>query len=208
MPDKLHCELISWGEVNRLCQRLSVLIRASGFQPDIVIAIGRGGYVPARLVCDQLDIMALTGIKIEHYLSGSEKQAEAIIRYPLNVDIRNQRVLIVDDVNDSGDTLQVALEHIRGFLPYEVRTAVMHDKRVTHYKVDYFARRIIKWRWLIYPWAMNEDIGAFIQRLSPPPKTLAEVQQGLASQYDLQVSIRGLRKINACKQLTHLEGSR
>ena len=59
MPDTPACELISWGEVHRLCRRLSGLIQVSGFQPGIVIAIGRGGYVPARLVCDDLDIMAL-----------------------------------------------------------------------------------------------------------------------------------------------------
>lgn len=201
MPHKLSCELISWGEVQRLCRRLSALIQASAYQPDIVIAIGRGGYVPARLVCDNLDIMALTSIKIEHYLSGSEKQAEAVIRYPLSVDIRHQRALLVDDVNDSGDTLQLAVEHIRSFQPQEIRTAVMHQKRSTYLKVDYFAKRIIKWRWLIYPWAMNEDLGAFIQGLSTPPKTLAAVQQGLAREYGLRVSMRQLGEINMCKEL-------
>ena len=194
MPDTLACELVSWGEVHRLCHRLSGLIQASSYQPDIVVAIGRGGYIPARLVCDALDIMALTSIKIEHYLSGSDKQAEAVIRYPLCVDIKDQRVLIVDDVNDSGDTLQLAVEHIQGFQPQEVRTAVMHDKRVTQYQVDYFAKRIIKWRWLIYPWAIHEDINAFITRLSPPPQNLAEIQQQLAEQFSIKITLKLLRE--------------
>ncbi len=197
MPNTLPCELVSWGEVHRLCHRLSGLIQASDYQPDIVVAIGRGGYVPARLVCDALDIMALTSIKIEHYLSGSDKQAEAVIRYPLCVDIKNQRVLIVDDVNDSGDTLQLATDHIQSFHPQEVRTAVMHDKRVTQYQVDYFAKRIIKWRWLIYPWAVNEDINGFIKRLSPSPQNLAEIQQQLADQYSIRISLKLLREITA-----------
>jgi hypoxanthine phosphoribosyltransferase len=173
---------------------LSGLIQASGFQPDIVIAIGRGGYVPARLLCDALDIMALTSIKIEHYLSGSNKQTEAVIRYPLCMDIRDQRVLIVDDVNDSGDTLQLAAEHVLTFQPQEVRTAVLHDKRVTRYPVDYFAKRVIKWRWLIYPWAIHEDLKAFITRLHPPPKSLTEIQQQLAEQYKIKISLKRLRE--------------
>lgn len=195
MADTLSCELVSWGEVNRLCSRLSGLIRSSGYQPDTIVAIGRGGYVPARLVCDVLDIMALTSIKIEHYLSGSNKQAEAVIRYPLCVDIKDQRVLIVDDVNDSGDTLKLATEHIQGFHPQEIRTAVMHDKRVTQYPVDYYAKRIIKWRWLIYPWAIHEDLNAFISRLSPPPQSLAEIQRKLAEQFDINVTTKLLRDI-------------
>jgi hypoxanthine phosphoribosyltransferase len=167
----------------------------------MVVAIGRGGYVPARLICDALDIMALTSIKIEHYLSGSEKQAQAVIRYPLCTDIKGMRVLVVDDVNDSGDTLQLAVEHIRTFLPLEVRTAVMHDKHVTHYKVDYFTKRIIKWRWLIYPWAVNEDISAFTRRLSPPPQTLSEAQQRLKEEFGIRISLHLLQHINAANNL-------
>lgn len=195
MPDILPCELVSWSEAHRLCRRLSGLIQASGYQPDIVVAIGRGGYIPARLICDALDIMALTSIKIEHYLSGSNKQAEAVIRYPLCEDIKDQRVLIVDDVNDSGDTLQLAVEHILTFQPQEVRTAVMHDKQVTQYPVDYYAKRIIKWRWLIYPWAIHEDINAFISHLSPSPQNIAEIQQQLAEQFRIKISLKLLREI-------------
>ena len=195
MPDTLLCELVSWGEVHRLCRRLSRMIRASGYQPDIVVAVGRGGYIPARLVCDALDIMALTSVKIEHYLSGLNKQAEAVIRYPLCVDIKDQSVLIVDDVNDSGDTLRLTTEHIQDFQPQEVRTAVMHDKRVTQFQVDYFAKRIIKWRWLVYPWAIHEDINAFISRLSPPPQNLAEIQQQLAEQFRIRITLKQLREI-------------
>ncbi len=195
MPRTMRCELISWSEVQRLCQRLATLIRESGYRPDIVIAIGRGGYVPARLVCDYLDIMALTSIKVEHYLSGSDKQKQAIIRYPLHTDIKRQRVLLVDDVNDSGDTLQVATKHLQTFQPDEFRTAVMHHKITTTSSVDYYARKVIKWRWLIYPWAMIEDIGEFLRRLSPPPRTLMEAQKRLAEQFGIEISQQRLKAI-------------
>jgi hypoxanthine phosphoribosyltransferase len=195
MTPALRCELISWSEVQRLCLRLAHLVRESGYHPDIVVAIGRGGIVPARLLCDYLDIMALTSIKIEHYLSGSTKREQAIVRYPLCTSIENQCVLLVDDVNDSGDTLDVALQHLHSFNPSEVRTAVMHHKNTTHRTVDYHARKIIKWRWLIYPWARVEDISAFIQRMTPAPETLQEIQQQLSKNYEITISMKELKQL-------------
>ncbi|MCK5480115.1 MAG: phosphoribosyltransferase [Gammaproteobacteria bacterium] len=193
----MRCELISWSETERLCQRLAGLIRESGYRPDLVIAIGRGGYVPARLLCDYLNIMGLTSIKIEHYLSGANRQEEAVIRYPLKADIRDLRVLLVDDVNDTGDTLEVAMQHLQAFQPGEIRTAVMHHKAVTHFKVDYYARKIIKWRWLIYPWAVNEDVSGFLQRLTPAPGSLEDARKLLAERFNIEISSRRLRNIYA-----------
>jgi hypoxanthine phosphoribosyltransferase len=197
MQEKLGCELISWAEAERLCQRLANLIRESGFRPDLVIAIGRGGYVPARLVCDWLDIMELTSIKIEHYLSGANRQEKAVIRYPLKADIKDLRVLVVDDVNDMGDTLEVATQHLQTFQPGEIRTAVMHQKAVTRFEADYSAGKIIKWRWLIYPWAVNEDVSDFLERLTPAPGSLEDAQIRLAQRFNIRISLKRLGDVYA-----------
>ncbi len=195
MAKKMRCELISWSEVQRLCQRLAMLIKVSDYRPEVVVAIGRGGYVPARLVCDYLDIMALTSIRIEHYLSGSARQKQAVIRYPLCIEIKNQRVLLIDDVNDSGDTLKVAIQHLESFHPREIRTAVMHHKTTTNLLVDYYAKKIIKWRWLIYPWAINEDVSSFLEQLSPAPKTMENAQQLLFEYFNIKLSQQRLKDI-------------
>jgi hypoxanthine phosphoribosyltransferase len=171
------------------------MIRESGYHPDIIVAIGRGGYIPARLLCDHLDMMALTGIKIEHYLAGTSRQKQAIIRYPLCTDIRDQQVLVVDDVNDSGDTIELAIQHLQTFQPREIRTAVMHHKAISNACVDYFAKKIIKWRWLIYPWAITEDISGFLESLSP--ETVEEAQQLLAEQFGIKIPSQRLKEIYA-----------
>ena len=195
MADKMRCELISWPEVQRLCHRLAIMIRSSGYVPDVVVAISRGGYVPARLICDYLDIMALTSIRTEHYLSGSVKQAQVIIRDPLCADIKDLRVLLVDDVNDSGDTLELVIKHLQTFHPREIRTAVMHRKTTTCFFEDYYARQIVKWRWLIYPWAVKEDISGFLQRLKPVPETMEQAQQQLAEHFGLIISQQRIKDV-------------
>lgn len=193
----MRCELISWHEVEQRCRRLATLISESDYRPDLIIAIGRGGYVPARLLCDYLHSSALTSIKVEHYLSGARRQREAVIRYPLKADIQGLRVLLVDDVNDTGDTLEVAIRHLQSFQPTAVRTAVMHQKGTTSIRADYAARRIVKWRWLIYPWAVCEDISGFLKNMQPAPQSLEDARARLAEDFDIRISLVRLREIVA-----------
>lgn len=192
---RLRCELISWAEVHRLCRRLAGLVRDSGFRPQVIVAIGRGGYIPARLLCDFLHLMGLAGVKVEHYTEGARRESHARVRYPLGIDIEGQSVLVVDDVNDSGDTFQVVIEYLQTMRPRVVRTAVMHDKTVTRFQVDYYAKRIVKWRWLIYPWALVEDITGFIHRMSPSPASRDEATQRLLHEYGIRVSEQTLADV-------------
>ena len=197
MAQAMRCELITWSEVQRLCRQLARLVRESDYRPAVVVAIGRGGLVPARLVCDYLDIMALATIRIEHYLAGSSKQAHAVIRYPLCIGIEGLDVLLIDDVNDGGETLETALQHLQSFSPRRIKTAVMHQKATTHVAADYYAKKIIKWRWLIYPWAVQEDISSFLQQLSATPGSLEEAQQRLAEQFGVRIARHSLAAVYA-----------
>lgn len=170
MANKFQCELISWTRVVNLVVKLAHQINKDGFHPDIIIAIGRGGYTPARILADYLDIMNLTSIKVEHYTSGTHRQTNAIVKYQLSLDISGQKVLVVDDVSDSGDTFAVTLKHIEErSTPDIIKTAVLHHKTVSEFVPDYYAAKVIKWRWLIYPWAQVEDISGFIAELDPCP---------------------------------------
>lgn len=188
MPTKFQCELVSWGGVVSLTNKLAMLIRQDDFQPDIIIAIGRGGYVPARLLADYLDMMNLTSIKVEHYIAGAHRQAVASVKYPLGIDVSDMNVLVVDDVSDSGDTFTVTIQHINeSSTPREIRTAVLHHKTVSEFTPDYYAAKIIKWRWLIYPWAQVEDISGFVADLTPCPDTRQAITVELNNLYGFQV---------------------
>ena len=111
MSHPTPCELISWNGACDLCRQLVGKIRKAGYHPDIIVAIGRGGYMPARILSDYLDLMNLTSFKIEHY-RGLHKEPAAQIRYPLSADLTGQQVHLVDDVSDSGDTFKLAMKHL------------------------------------------------------------------------------------------------
>jgi hypoxanthine phosphoribosyltransferase len=182
-----RCELVSWNQACRLSRKLANHIQQDNYKPDIVIAIARGGYVPARILCDILDIYNLASVRISHYTSGACKAEQARLTSPLCVDIKNLNVLVVDDVTDTGDTLQLALDHIQGLGPADIKIAVLHHKKVSHLAPDYYAKEIIKWRWITYPWALYEDITGFIEQMKEIPTTADMAREQLEEKYGIKV---------------------
>jgi len=190
MDEELPCTLITWEDVYSLCRRLAQQLRKANFRIDVIVAIARGGYIPGRLLSDMLGIHDLTGFKIEHY-QGAYKQHEAYVKYPLNADINGRNVLLLDDVCDSGDTFTVGVEHIRHCgKTNEMRTAAMHLKTVSSYIPDFYVETVSEWRWLIYPWAVNEDLSSMLAKMRLDNTDTALLQQEIKLRHDIDVSGR------------------
>jgi hypoxanthine phosphoribosyltransferase len=187
MIQQCPCELISWSTVNHLAHVLAVKIRKSRFHPDVVVAIARGGLVPARLVCDYLNLADLSSIRIVHYMAAVQKKKKAELVDGLSRDLSGKRVLLVDDVSDTGDTLELGRAHLAEQGAASLRTAVLHHKQTSTIVPDYFGHRIIKWRWITYPWAAIEDMTEFIERLQDCPADAGEVVWRLQQDYGLRV---------------------
>ncbi len=192
--DKFKCYLVSWEEAYSLAKILARKIKSSGFEPDLVIGIARGGLVPARVVCDFLLQKDLAAIKVEHW-GIAATLGKAKIKFPLPIDISGKRVLIVDDVADTGDTFSVIMDYIKGKAPSEVKTAVLHYKTCSTSVPDYWAERQDKWKWIIYPWAVYEDLTGFIKRVLTEPMTDEAIRKALKSNFDIKISRKDLLEI-------------
>ncbi|MGE5229480.1 MAG: phosphoribosyltransferase [Deltaproteobacteria bacterium] len=182
------CELVSWSRCYGLCRRVAAQVRAAGFRPEMIVAVGRGGWVPGRVLSDLLGLMDLTEFKVEHY-RGAHRQAVARVRYPLAAPVAGRRVLLVDDVSDTGDTYRVALDHLSAHgPPVEVRTAALHHKTVSSFEPDFHGARVVRWRWLIYPWAAIEDLGGFVGTMVPRPEGIDAIAGRLRADYGIRVA--------------------
>lgn len=189
----MRCEMVSWGRVERLARDLALRVRRDGFEPGLIVAIGRGGWVPGRLLSDYLDVGNLTEVKVEHY-TATHKQSEARVRYGLSADPTGQRILLVDDVTDTGESFEAALEHIRAKgEPAALRTLALHHKRVSPYEPDYYGARIDRWRWIIYPWAVVEDFTALLGDMADRPEGPEAIAARLNADHGLRVSARMVR---------------
>lgn len=192
MTDRTPCELVTWRLFEDLCYRLARRIRDSGYRPDTIVAIGRGGCMPARLLADLLGNMDMTSFKIEHY-RGTQRSTRAEVKYPLCADLSGRRILLVDDVSDTGDTFAVAVAHIlQHSAPREIRTATLHHKTVSHFTPSYFAEKIVQWRWVIYPWALAEDLTALIDKMEPPPRSVGEAAGRLKENHGIDPPLRAV----------------
>lgn len=190
-----RCEAVSWIRFHRLARDLAFRIRDSGFRPDLILAITRGGYPPARIISDYLDIFDLVGIKVEHY-HGTRKERLVRIPYPLTIPIDGRRLLLVDDVSDSGDTFEAVMRHLASQgTPAAIRSATLHHKSSSRFTPDYYAEKVSDWHWIVYPWAMVEDLTSLLRRMEPRPETVEQFAAALLRRHDLRLPRQALADV-------------
>lgn len=194
---KMKCKIVSFDEVYDMVRRVSGEVKASGYEPTTVVGLARGGWVSARLMCDFLGITDLISLKVEHWLQTGRTKDEATICYPFSGDLRGKRLLVVDDITDTGKSLITSTGYLRQFGPAEIRTATMQYIPQSKFRPDYFADEVKVWTWFVYPWNWIEDTSTLIVRLMATSRekawTLAEVQRGLKSQFEVSWDAKSLR---------------
>jgi hypoxanthine phosphoribosyltransferase len=197
-------QLVSWEDAARLARLLAKILKDEQcWQPDLVIAIGRGGYVPARVVCDELLTTHLSSIRLEHWGPAASRRETALVKYPLACSAEGMDILVIDDVTDTGETLSTAVSYLQQLKPSQIRTGVLHHKISSEFTPDYYAELVRDWRWIIYPWAVHEDISGFLElELSDQPATLPELRDLLQKRYGMPVTSQDL--LNAANDLVRM----
>jgi hypoxanthine phosphoribosyltransferase len=145
---------VSWDELNRLVGELAVQV---GSDYDLVLAITRGGLVPAGILAYRLDLREILVAGVEFYTSGGgTHEAPVFGHFPDAALLRDQRVLVVDEVWETGETMAAVVQRVRaaGGLP---KTAVIHYKpgrsRVP-LEPDFHAA--LAHGWVTYPYKYSE----------------------------------------------------
>jgi Predicted phosphoribosyltransferases len=164
---RVPVKLVSWDEIVEWSLGLGKVIESSGWTPDMVVAVARGGYVPARLLCDYLGVTDLVSLQSQHWVEAAKAAQKAIIRNAYSIEARGLKVLVVDDIVDTGETLALARDFIRAeWKPEDVRTAALQwISPIAKFKPDYYYIEVKDWTWFQYPWTRLEDLTQFIERV-------------------------------------------
>jgi hypoxanthine phosphoribosyltransferase/molybdopterin converting factor small subunit len=145
---------VTWSDIEESVNDVASKVRSSGFEPDVVVGVLRGGVIPARLLADELGVDELGVIEIKLYTGIGSRKPRPYIRQPLILDVYNKNVLIVDDVSDTGLTLSMAVEAIRLYMPAKLKTATLYVKPWTRLFPDYYSKVVDKW--IVFPWERRE----------------------------------------------------
>ncbi|MFH0896751.1 MAG: phosphoribosyltransferase, partial [Candidatus Bathyarchaeota archaeon] len=195
----MKCKIVTFQEVYEMMKKVSDEVKTSGYKPTTIVGLARGGWVPARLMCDFLGITDLISLKVEHWLQTGKTKDEATICYPLTGDMKGKKILIVDDITDTGKSLITSLEYLERLNSEEVRVATMQYIPQSKYKPDYFAEEIKVWKWFIYPWNWLEDSSTLIVRLMGTQKekewAFNDIVEGLKESFEIKWGKKMLKNI-------------
>jgi hypoxanthine phosphoribosyltransferase len=171
LPEKIKCTVTNWNYIYDLCRDLSSSVVKSGYEPDVIVALARGGWFAGRMVCDFLGISDLISLKVEHYIGTARLADECRVRYPIAAEmVKDKLVLIVDDIADTGKSLQHASDYVKEFKPADCRTGVLQLLFTSETTPDYFAEFLEDWMWVVYPWNFIEDMIDLITKLMAKEK--------------------------------------
>ncbi|RZN38720.1 MAG: phosphoribosyltransferase [Methanophagales archaeon ANME-1-THS] len=202
MHEKLNCILVDWTYAYDLCKDVGEVIKAAGFQPEVIIGVARGGWFLARVLCDFFLLKDLFSLKMEHWGLTATITGDAEMKYGLDEAakrrLKGKKVLIADDVTDTGDSINLVAEYVQSLGVTELKTATMHHKTTSSFTPDFYGELIRDWKWVIYPWSIHEDVMELTGKVlahGAKSMSLVEIRSSMKEQFDFYVPCHQLKQV-------------
>jgi len=191
LPEEFNCTVTNWEYIYGLCRDVADAIKAADFEPDVVVALARGGWFAGRCLCDFLGLDDLTSLKMEHYVGTGVKSDEPQVRYPMpDGSVEGKDVLVVDDIADTGGSIRRAHEYVTDREAASVRTATLQLLRTSEFEPEFVGECIETWTWVVYPWNFLEDmidlIEGVMRKADPETFTKDGIRNHLSAYHDLE----------------------
>lgn len=167
----------SWDQVYDMLIELARRVKDSGFRPDLIIGVSRGGWAPARIMSDLLENANTASIRIEFYLAPGVTARKPVISQAIMVPVKGVNVLVVDDVSDTGESLKVAVEHLDVCGAKAIKTATLYYKPQSIFKPNFFI--VETDQWIIFPWERMENTRRLLDEAEKKGKPLSFVRETL-----------------------------
>lgn len=156
---------VSYEAIHKAVKSLAERVLQSDYKPDVIVAIGSGGFIPARILKTFIN-KPILAVGISYYgIDNQHLEAPQKIQWIDGVEqkLRGKRILLIDEVDDTRVTLSYCVQELLRHQPEEIAVLVIHNKRKA--KDAQFPREITRYipaieiedRWIVYPWDA-EDI--------------------------------------------------
>jgi uncharacterized protein len=149
-------EVPTWNQTYEMLHAQTQKIRLSGWQPDLIVAVCRGGLVAARILSDLLTNQDIAVVQIKYYVGIAQTGNEPELKQEVGQDLEGKKVLLVDDISDSGKSLQLAKQHLATKNTKIVKTATLYLKPKSVTVPDFYEK--VTANWVVFPWDTKETI--------------------------------------------------
>src|SRR5881409_3913270 len=148
-------EYMTWQDLGDGARELAQRIVDDGYRPDMILGIARGGLLVGGAIGYALGVKNTFTMNVEFYTGVDERLDLPMILPPVPdlVDLHEERVLIADDVADTGQTLVLVKDFLQGKVA-EVKIAVLYEKPRSVVQCEYVWERTD--RWIVFPWSADD----------------------------------------------------
>jgi len=179
LASQLEFEIPSWDQIYKLLLNLASTVRKTGFKPEIIIGVSRGGWPPARVMSDLLENPKLANVAAEFYIGVAETKGKPVITQPVSVSVKGKEVLVVDDVADTGESLRLVRSYLEEEGATEVKTATIYYKPWSVIIPDYYKKETRSW--IIFPWERKETVRKIVEKCKCQGNSIDEAKEKLVS---------------------------
>ncbi len=162
MVVNVEFEVPTWNQVYDMLLSQAEKIRRSGFRSDVIVGILKGGWFSARVLSDLLEVPGLATVTVEFYVGIAETKNAPVLTQRISAGVAGKKVLIVDDVADTGKSLKLVRDHVLQEGAKEVRTATVYRKPCSAIKPDYFEKETRLW--VVFPWETKETVRKIVEK--------------------------------------------
>jgi len=194
LASELEFEIPSWDQIYGLLLNLANKVKKDSFKPDVIVGVSRGGWPPARVISDLLENPKLANVTAEFYVGIAETKGKPVITQPVSVPVRAKKVLVVDDVADTGESLRLVRGHLEEQGTSEVKIATIYYKPWSVVIPDYYEKETKSW--IVFPWERKETVRKVVEKYKHEGKPVDEAKEKLVkSGLNRQLVERFIREI-------------
>ncbi len=175
--EKISFSAPSWVDLYQLTFDLAAKIKASGQNFDRIVTLAKGGWPMTVSLVDLLDLNQVASIGVKFYTGVNERLPQPEVYQALPVEVKGEKVLLFDDVADTGESLKFVTDYLLGAGAASVSTATLLYKPHSKLKPDFFGAQTDTW--IIFPYDLVESITNLGVKWQAAGLSVSEIEQRL-----------------------------
>ena len=176
--DKVDYLAPSWSDLDELAFLVSQQIIKKKFQFDRIVTLAKGGWPMSRSLVDYLGINEVASIGVKFYAGINQHLRHPHVYQNIPVSVAGEKVLLFDDVTDTGESLKFAIDYLKIQGVRDVTTASLFYKPHSSYKPDFYGMETTSW--IVFPYdAVQEAVGVLARNWQKQSLTATEINKRL-----------------------------